>query len=125
MLSKGTCETEIRNASVVCPDSVLPLASVIVPDTITGITSFQIPNSNFQIYPNPFAYQSKLTFTNPNKEKFLFTLYDITGKITETVSTTNNEIILTKGSKHPGVYLFNLVNEKIGDSWSGKVLIIN
>src|ERR1035438_10623342 len=31
------CETEIRNASVVCPDKVLPLWSTIVPEIITGI----------------------------------------------------------------------------------------
>ena len=35
-LAMATCETEIKNASVVWPDSVLPLASVMVPDTITG-----------------------------------------------------------------------------------------
>ena len=45
MLSSGKCETEIKNASVVWPDSVLPLASVMVPDTITG-TGFPVSSNN-------------------------------------------------------------------------------
>ena len=40
--NKGICDTEIKNASAVCPDSVRPLASVIVPLTITGISIFFI-----------------------------------------------------------------------------------
>jgi len=89
------------------------------PDTTTSITQLpQLPNYPITISPNPLTTQSKLTFNNPNKEKFLFTLYDITGRITESVSTTTNEIILTKDGKQPGVYLFNLVNEKTGERWN-------
>ena len=36
MLRGFACATEIRKASDVCPDNVLPLASVIVPDIIIG-----------------------------------------------------------------------------------------
>jgi photosystem II stability/assembly factor-like uncharacterized protein len=73
--------------------------------------------------PNPLNTQSKLTFKNNNKEKFLFTLYDITGRITESVSTITNEIILIKGSKQAGVYLFNLMNEKTGERMNGKIAV--
>ncbi|HKR06515.1 MAG TPA: T9SS type A sorting domain-containing protein, partial [Bacteroidia bacterium] len=101
----------------------------LAPDTITSITQLpQLPNYPITISPNPLTTQSKLTFKNPDKEKFLFTLYDITGRITESVSTTNNEIILTKGSKQPGVYLFHfdklsVTNEKTGEKWNGKIVI--
>ncbi|HKR06486.1 MAG TPA: T9SS type A sorting domain-containing protein [Bacteroidia bacterium] len=94
--------------------------------TTVGIYDLEfIPNNQDQFSPNPLTTQSKLTFKNPNKEKLLFTLYDITGRITESVSTTNNEIILTKGSKQPGVYLYNLMNEKKGEKWNGKIVISN
>jgi hypothetical protein len=33
-LNNGMCETETKNASTVCPESVLPEASVIVPETM-------------------------------------------------------------------------------------------
>ena len=36
MLKRGACETEIQNASKVCPERVRPLASVIVPEIISG-----------------------------------------------------------------------------------------
>jgi hypothetical protein len=94
------------------------------PDTITGITQLpQLPNYPITISPNPLTTRSKLTFKNPNKEKFLFTLFDITGRVTESVSTIANEIILIKGSKPAGVYLFNLVNEKTGDRSRGKIVV--
>jgi len=80
-------------------------------------------NQDQKFSPNPLTIQSKLTFKNPNKEKYLFTLYDITGRVTETVSTTTNEIILTKGSKPAGVYLFNLMNEETGERWRGKIVV--
>jgi hypothetical protein len=96
----------------------------LFPDTITGISQLpQFPNYPITISPNPLTTQSKLTFKNPNKEKFLFTLYDITGRVTESVSTTNNEIILTKGSKPAGVYLLDLMNEKTRERWNGKIVI--
>jgi hypothetical protein len=39
------------------------------------------------------------------------------------LSTTSNEIIITKGNKQPGVYLFNLTNEKTGEQMNGKIVI--
>ncbi|MFI5219280.1 MAG: T9SS type A sorting domain-containing protein, partial [Bacteroidia bacterium] len=95
----------------------------LFPDTITGILNFEIPNSNFQIKPNPLATQSTLTFSNPRKEKFVFTLYDITGRIMESVSTVNDKIILEKGNKQPGVYFFSLQNTGTGELFNGKIIV--
>ena len=41
----GKCETEVKNASTVCPVSVRPLRSVIVPETITGRRGLLLKNS--------------------------------------------------------------------------------
>ncbi|HKR06485.1 MAG TPA: T9SS type A sorting domain-containing protein [Bacteroidia bacterium] len=80
--------------------------------------------SNFMnVYPNPLTTESKLTFRNNKKDEYLFTLYDITGRVTESVTTKSNQIILTKDNKQPGVYLFNLINEKTGERWNGKIVI--
>ena len=35
-LNSGIWDIEFKNASAVCPESVLPLSSVIVPETIIG-----------------------------------------------------------------------------------------
>lgn len=97
------------------------------PDTTTGIspTPAQLGGQGVAITPNPLTTTCKISFSNPAKENFLFTLYDITGRVTESVSTVNNEISLTKGSKQAGVYFFNLMNEKTEERWNGKVLISN
>jgi len=95
------------------------------PDTITGIFNHRLAISNLQFFPNPFTTQSKLFFKNTNKERFLFTLYDNFGRVTESVITTHNEVILSKGSKQPGIYLFNLTNTTTMKRSSGKVIITN
>lgn len=99
-------------------------------DTLTSLTPYPSPKERgVVIAPNPLTTQSKLTFSNPHKEKFLFTLYDITGRVTETVSTTTEQIILTKGSKQAGVYLFHFdklsetTNEKTGERMNGKIIM--
>src|SRR6185436_16896804 len=95
-----------------------------------GIVGIEENNSENRIefFPNPFTTQSTLILNNPNKEKFLFTLYDITGRVMETITSTNNEIILSKGSKPAGVYLFHfgklsVTNEKTGERWNGKIVV--
>lgn len=96
----------------------------LAPDTITGI--FNSPLERGQgcvISPNPLATVSTITFHNLSKEKFLFTLYDITGRQVESITTINDKIILEKGSKQPGVYSFNLVNEKTGEKMNGKIMV--
>ncbi|MEP7169585.1 MAG: T9SS type A sorting domain-containing protein [Bacteroidota bacterium] len=89
----------------------------------TGIKDYNKDNDNFLIFPNPFTTKAMFSFINPNKEKFLFTLYDIMGRVIETISTDNNKIVLTKGSKQQGVYLFNLSGEKMGERMNGKIVI--
>jgi hypothetical protein len=45
---RSACETEIRNASTSCPESVRPLRSVIVPETTTG-TRAPLASNTFSI----------------------------------------------------------------------------
>jgi hypothetical protein len=106
---------QVTNYSPFITDSIMCIS--------TGVIENDFKNQDQKFSPNPLTIQSKLTFKNPNKEKYLFTLYDITGRVTETVSTTTNEIILTKGSKPAGVYLFNLMNEETGERWRGKIVV--
>ncbi len=80
-------------------------------------------STQVSIYPNPLITQSKIIFSNPGNNKFTFTLSDITGRTVEANSTENSEIILFKGTKPAGVYLFNLVNEKTNECMSGKILV--
>ncbi|HKR06487.1 MAG TPA: T9SS type A sorting domain-containing protein [Bacteroidia bacterium] len=75
------------------------------------------------IFPNPFSIQSMIAFNNPHHYKFSFSLFDITGQIVEAANTSSAKIILEKGNKKPGVYLFNLTNENTGERMNGKIVI--
>ncbi|MFI5218439.1 MAG: T9SS type A sorting domain-containing protein [Bacteroidia bacterium] len=88
-----------------------------------GIPEPETTYNNLQFSPNPLTTQSTLTFSNPRKNTFHFTLYDITGRVTEAVSTVNNKIILEKGNKEKGVYLFRLQNVSTAAVINGKIVV--
>src|SRR6185436_12753727 len=81
------------------------ITEIVLPTSVSNLVTSEM--NEFVFSPNPLVTKSVLLFNNPNKQKFLFTLYDITGRIMETITSTNNEIILSKGSKPAGVYLFH------------------
>ena len=59
------CEIEIRKASTVCPESVLPEASVIVPDTITGMSILRSSFTSSMAKRAALAFKvSKMVSTN-------------------------------------------------------------
>jgi len=90
------------------------------------IPTFRTQHSfNIKISNTPLSAQPQIIFNNTNQEKFLFILYDITGRVCGSISTMGNQIILNKDNKKPGVYLFNLVNEKTRERWNGKIVISN
>lgn len=106
----------------------------------TGINEIT-KSEDYVFSPNPLTSYSTLTFSNPAKEKFVFTLYDITGRMVSPSGkdqsagsplsrgaggvfvTTDNKVILEKGNKPPGVYLFNLTNQKTGERMNGKIVV--
>lgn len=99
----------------------------LAPDTITGISDFGLPNADLNIFPNPLTSISTITFQNPDKEKYLFTLYDITGRVISPpercVITYDDKIILEKDNKPPGVYLVVLTSQKTKERMNGKIII--
>ena len=56
---------EIKNASAVCPERVLPEASVMVPLTITGVAIFLAAFTSSMAYSAALAFKvSKTVSTN-------------------------------------------------------------
>lgn len=89
----------------------------------TSTSNLQYSTFNLQLFPNPLTTQSKIIFSNSKKENFLFTLYDITGRITKTISTSSNQLVLEKGNMQSGVYLFSLKNTSTSETVNGKIII--
>lgn len=95
----------------------------LFPETTTGISDSETKIPGLKISPNPVINQSRITFSNNNKQEFIFTLTDITGRITETASTNGSSITIIKDSKPAGVYLFTLTNQKTGERSNGKIVV--
>ena len=91
-------------------------------DITTGLNDHDNNDQDFSVFPNPVTEQSKLKFKNDGKEKFIFTLYDITGRMIESISTSENEIFITKSNKSSGTYFFNLINTSGSGIIKGKIL---
>ena len=63
-LNNGICEIEIKKASTVCPESVLPEASVMVPETIIGMSILRSSLTSSMAKSAAFAFSvSKMVST--------------------------------------------------------------
>ncbi len=80
-------------------------------------------NSGAIVYPNPFNNKTSIKFENNNKDKYLLTVSDMTGKIIYTINTVNNIIVFEKGNLNSGMYFYNLYNTKKGNTLNGKLII--
>jgi Secretion system C-terminal sorting domain len=70
-----------------------------------------------QNYPNPFIYETKITFILPKTNKANLTIFDITGRqvfiLNKGFKIGYNEVILDKSSfQHTGTYFYRLTSDK-------------
>jgi len=73
------------------------------------------------IFPNPIMDQSTIFFPNPTGETFVFSLYDSSGRIVTSLSTSNASISLHRNSLSSGIYFFILENKS--ERFQGKVVV--
>jgi hypothetical protein len=109
----------------VSPDQVLyglqnSISGSVIPNNILSLNNTV---GQLRIFPNPFTVQCTIEFHNPYNDNFILYLHDITGRLIETSKTTGSSFMIRKGSKPAGVYLFDLLNEKTGEKWNGKIVI--
>jgi hypothetical protein len=77
--------------------------------------------SNITLYPNPFTENLNISFNANNNEKIEIRLYDITGKLilneNYSISTGNNSINLNTINLSGGVYVINIQNSGVLQSF--------
>ena len=78
-----------------------------------GISELFKNQTNFQIYPNPVASESKISFTLKKPEKVELAIFDLQGKKLSTISnqtltTGYHEFLLDKYFKKKGIYFCRL-----------------
>jgi len=72
------------------------------------IKPFQI-----NIYPNPFNDQTTIAIENPNNEKYVLTLTDITGRLVQKMVIDQSVVHLSKENLPAGIYILSLEGEKV------------
>lgn len=94
------------------------------------VAATEIPGSLFdvQVFPNPFNESAILAITPLNgaeKRDFVFTLYDLYGRTVKEQSIVSNHTTVERGTLHPGVYFYKIVdgNDSYQQIAAGKIII--
>ncbi|MFQ5447593.1 MAG: T9SS type A sorting domain-containing protein [Saprospiraceae bacterium] len=82
-------------------------------DSVNATGDIPAALSRVKVQPNPARNQARLTFVNVSHIPHTLLLFDAFGREVETVKEiVNSEVTVQKGSKHAGVYFFQLRNRK-------------
>jgi uncharacterized delta-60 repeat protein len=82
-----------------------------------------VKKSDVVVAPNPLTEMSRIIFENPGSSPVTFFLYDMTGRLVEKAVTNGNEFAVSRTGKQPGMYYFNLRNEKSFETVKGKIMM--
>lgn len=87
------------------------------------ITHISDPGSvlELQAYPNPFTERAKIEFSNPGRQEYQLSVYDLGGKkVREIAGIRDSEVILMRGDLETGFYVFELKGE---NTYRGKFVV--
>jgi len=85
----------------------------------TGIPSLPGANTMTEVYPNPFASFTTISFSAIQNSRVLINLYDLSGKLmqiimNENISAGNHKIMLERGCLTRGIYLLKFqLNDEV------------
>jgi uncharacterized repeat protein (TIGR01451 family) len=103
--------TSISNRASVYFDYAQPVLTNTVADTVAmPLYIFETLSSDVSVlaYPNPFNLKTKIT-VNGLKEKFDFSLFDVTGRALKIISSIDsNTFEITRDELSAGVYYFKI-----------------
>jgi len=78
-------------------------------------------NNELNIFPNPFNFQTTITFSNQKHSDYLFTISNITGKVIRFYyNVTSNKFIIYKEDLKPGMYFVELSGKNV---FRGKMMV--
>ncbi len=119
--------TAVENTAHIFFDFNPPVATNTTLNTLVNTVSVsEISAEAFKaiIYPNPFNESALLVFENKNKEKFIFEMYDFTGrKVRQIENIVSGELTIKKENLSGGLYLSILKNSEGHIYYCGKLII--
>jgi uncharacterized repeat protein (TIGR01451 family) len=118
--------TTIRNTAYVFFDynsAVITNTAINEVSTPLGIRNMK-GAMNVSVHPNPFEESTILSFSNPTRDKFILTLYDLTGNVVRTMTGSDVQFLIEKEGLSSGIYMYKLTNQNTKLSAKGKVSVL-
>jgi len=106
------------------PTDSLPACAYAYPMACTvGINEHHTNNISFVVYPNPAttSINLNLNFNEIKNNTANITIYDVTGKVVKTVSTTERTLSIDRGDLRSGIYFIKVM---IGDRELSKKIVL-
>lgn len=101
-------------------DSIAPCAYSYPMTCTVGINEIAT-NVSFNIYPNPASATINIDLTELTHTSTTINMYDVTGKIVKTVSTTEKTLSIDRGDLRSGIYFVQVV---VGDKILTKKIVL-
>ncbi len=89
-------------------DSIAPCVYSYPMTCTVGINEIA-SNVSFNIYPNPASTTINLDLRELNNTGTIIKLYDVTGKIVKTISTTEQTLSIDRGNLRSGIYFVQVM----------------
>ena len=80
-------------------------------------------DADVYFYPNPMDKQGTFIFKNDRREKMKISLFDISGQDVLKAETNLDNYQISKGNLSSGLYFFQIINSKTGETHKGKIAI--
>ncbi|TND05543.1 MAG: hypothetical protein FD123_3623 [Bacteroidetes bacterium] len=78
----------------------------------------------YTLFPQPASGSANMLIDNPNSEKIILELFDLSGKKSgATFETTGGQLLITQPAEGPGMYIFRITRET-GDPVTGKIIFL-
>ena len=81
-------------------------------------------NQMYIVSPNPVSDESQLIFDNENQENVTITFFNERGEIVHEESSSQQTVLINRGSFVQGVYFFVLKSDGLMESFSGQFVVI-
>ena len=107
------------------------LNPAIVTNTTLNTLVYQIPvgiaeqdaTNSVQVFPNPVTEDAVISFSNISGETFAIKVYDSSGKLIFTETTTGQKSVVKKEKLHSGIFIYEVMNTVTGVNSAGKFVV--
>jgi len=116
-----TITTSTVNAPPLVSNSTQSFVTIQKNYTSVGMNDLNSEEASLNVYPNPAT--SQVNFITENTHAKSVTVYDITGKMIETISISNGKANLNVSGYNNGLYIYKLTDNNNKTIKTGKITV--